>query len=139
MRSLDSSTSGPGRFFAMRVFLRAWARFLPFEGLELKNEQWQAVPVRAQYPASQRLRGPGRISEFQGLRKNTAARIIFSGDFRKCAGPWRGQSAARSRSRVPDDTRRQYTTSSTIICARSSLLMFGVARARARQENRVTT
>src|SRR5207249_8134549 len=136
--SLDSSASRLGRSFAMRVFLRAWARFLPFEDLELKNGQWQAVPTVVRYAARQRLHGLGRTAGFRGPRKNPAARIIFSGDFRKCARPWRDQSPERFSAAVPCKTLRKRTTSSKIRCATSLLLIFGSARSRPSREKSVT-
>src|SRR6266436_35632 len=88
MRSWDSPASKLGRPFATRVFLRAWARVLPFEDLELRNGCWQTVPHGSRYPALQRQCGPDKTTGFQGLRRSPAGLIIFCGEFRKHAPPW---------------------------------------------------
>src|SRR5260370_11334252 len=130
MRSLHSPAPRPARSFAMRVFLRASARSLPFEVLLLSDGQRQAVPTGARYPVQQLLRGRDKTTGFQGLRKNSACRIVFSGDFRKCARPWRDQTPERFSAAVPCKTFRRRNTSSKILCPPSLLFIFGSARVR---------
>src|SRR5260370_41461494 len=122
----------------MRVFQRASARSLPFEVLLLSDGQRQAVPTGAQYPVQQLLRGRDKTTGFRGLRRNSVGRTVFSGDFRKCARPWRDQTPVRFSEAVPCKTLRRRTTSSKILCATSLLLIFGSARSRPSREKRVT-
>src|SRR5260370_40211820 len=139
MRSLHSPAPRPARSFAMLVFLRASARSLPFEVLLFSDGQRQAVPAGAQYPVQQLLRGRDKTTGFRGLRKNSACRIVFSGDFRKCARPWRDQTPERFSAAVPCKTFRRRNTSSKILCATSLLLIFGSARLRPSRDKSVTT
>src|SRR5260370_14175282 len=84
-------------------------------------------------------RGFDRKGGFRGGRRKAVGRIVFSGEARGYARPWRVQAAERLAAFVPCKTPRRRRISSKIRCATSLLFNFGSARSRPSREKSVTT
>src|SRR5690242_18981140 len=123
---------------AVVVFLRAWAKELPFRERELKNVKSQAVRAVARLPAWRLRRDLDRTNGFRDLRRNLICWIVFAGEIQKRARPWRNQSPERFKTGVPCKTLRRRATSSRIRSATSLLFIFGRARSRPSREKSVT-
>src|SRR5258708_35868961 len=92
MRPSDLLAQRRAASLAMRVFLRAWAKDLPFGVRELQNELSPAVPNAVQFSAQQPPRVHGRTTGFRGPRKTPVCWTVFSGEFRELARPSPGNS-----------------------------------------------